>query len=244
MLRCRDSGVNLYRSRISSSVWWSLTVPAFPLLNTSIASTSRLGLIGTGASAQTPILSRFQTTRSPAGSTIRTNERTRIRRRFNDLAFSGASSGQGGRRFKSFRPDHFSRFNVLHRVCCCLSRLGIGYIGCNIASSRRKFKTRPDLFCHFFSIPNVLSQLRVPVPHCLVRMAEPETNEILWGSALAEPSRPVTAEGMKAGLCLPQLYQHSSPLAVLRDLRRTFPGWIAGSAPDALWYRIKHCKTG
>jgi hypothetical protein len=64
-------------------------------------------------------------------------------------------SGPGSRRFKSFRPDHFSRFNMSHRVCCRWSRMEIGY---NIGVFRRKFKTQADLFCYFLSILNVFAQ--------------------------------------------------------------------------------------
>jgi hypothetical protein len=39
--------------------------------------------------------------------------------------------------------------------------MGTGYIGYNIGSVRRKLKTQADLFCHFFSMLNILSQLRV-----------------------------------------------------------------------------------
>ena len=73
------------------------------------------------------------------------------------------------------RPFFPSRFNVLDRVCCCRCRPGSGYIGYNIGFARRKFKTQADLFCCFFSVLNVLSQLRVSVSYRLVRVAEPET---------------------------------------------------------------------
>jgi hypothetical protein len=60
----------------------------------------------------------------------------------------------------------------------------------------RNLKSQAHFLCDFKSVFNVFPQLRIPVRNGLVRVTEPETNEIFGRSILPSPYPPVAAEGV------------------------------------------------
>jgi hypothetical protein len=73
----------------------------------------------------------------------------------------------------------------------------------------------------------------MPVLDCLLRMTEPDTNEILRRPVLSEPGRSKAAESMESRFSLPELFEgRCKPRLNLFVWERNFPGRFTKREPD------------
>ena len=82
-----------------------------------------------------------------------------------------------------------------------------GCNGCNTALSRGQTEAEARLLRSEFAKLDVFLELGIAVCHALVRVADPEPQQVFWYTLPAQMRDPVSAEGMKAALVAAHLLE-------------------------------------
>jgi len=92
-----------------------------------------------------------------------------------------------------------------------------GYNGYNIEFARRKFETNTIFFRTLLPKLRIPAEFGVPVRYGLIRVSEPESNEIFWSTILAKPRGTESAEGVKTCLRMLHGFENRVQAAVVRN---------------------------